>query len=311
MSSILKALRQLERETPPGSVDPFGAVVEPDPTATPARSGKPQRRGIAGIGLGIGLASAGLLLIGIALQPMLRTATPSEVAASQSAPAVAEVAAAQPAPSRPASKSLMPRSSVAVLSQPEAVAPNEPEIETTIEGAVPDAAPIPVVVAVSEDPVAAPTPVVVAVAAPARSALSTPPKVAPKAPSKAASSAAPKPAPELVKPKPEALAVEKPSPAPSTQPAEAVPVAEIALDHEVLDFEEIRRPLDPPVLFPVQTSWHPKVERREARLESVTGQAQVVREGDEVDGYTVLEISPSAVVFERGGETVRVRVGGS
>ena len=52
------------------------------------------------------------------------------------------------------------------------------------------------------------------------------------------------------------------------------------------------------------------VAEHEARLEAISGQAQVVREGDEVDGYTVVEISPSAVVFERSGETVRVRVSG-
>jgi hypothetical protein len=390
MSTILKALRQLERETPDAAsepVDPFGAVVEPDPTATPARKSKPKNRGRAGIGIGIGLASAGLLLIGLALQPIFRTSTPS-VAVAASAPATeAVVAKAAPARSEPSSP-VMPRASVAILSKPEAAAPNEegegaPELAgvpmaavvavsdepvqqlverfkaanapRTPEDVVPvgtkesapvaqvaSAAPreakpgpgargdaavafVPAVAAaeiagadesdqVAKAPVAAqtPKPVVVVATAPTPAAVRMPPKSAPKAVPTPEPEAAAKPAAAIVKSKPDPPVVAEPAPAsaPPVQFADGVRPAEVALDSAVPDFEEIRRPLDPPVMYPVRTSWHPKADRREARLEAVSGQAQVVREGDEVDGYTVLEISPSAVVFERGGETVRVRVGG-
>lgn len=68
-------------------------------------------------------------------------------------------------------------------------------------------------------------------------------------------------------------------------------------------------PLEPPLLRPVRTTWHPSAERRSARLESPAGAAREVREGDEVEGYEVVEITPSSVVFALGGDTVRVRVG--
>ncbi len=88
------------------------------------------------------------------------------------------------------------------------------------------------------------------------------------------------------------------------EPVSASPESELEPDVQVA-----RLPLDPPGLFPVQTSWHPKVERREAQLESLFGEARSVREGDLVDGYLVSEITPSSVLFARDGQTVRMRVG--
>lgn len=69
-----------------------------------------------------------------------------------------------------------------------------------------------------------------------------------------------------------------------------------------------RSPLAPPSLGLDRTRWHPLPERREANV-VIDGVGRVVREGDEALGYTLLEITPSWIVFGLAGETVRVRVG--
>lgn len=60
----------------------------------------------------------------------------------------------------------------------------------------------------------------------------------------------------------------------------------------------------------LKTVWHPRAERRVARVE-VAGEpgGRELREGDVIEGYAVREIKLSGVVFERDGVTVERRVG--
>ena len=59
-----------------------------------------------------------------------------------------------------------------------------------------------------------------------------------------------------------------------------------------------------------QTSWHPKSDRRSAKVRiGSSGETLKVSEGDAVGGMVVREITPSSVLFEAGGVEVRRRVG--
>ena len=70
------------------------------------------------------------------------------------------------------------------------------------------------------------------------------------------------------------------------------------------------RPLGLPEVTVVRTAWHPKPERRSAKVRIVeTDELVTVREGDEVAGLVLQEITPSAVVFSAGDVEIRRRVG--
>jgi len=64
----------------------------------------------------------------------------------------------------------------------------------------------------------------------------------------------------------------------------------------------------PPALFVEQTQWHPSPERRLARVD-VAGQSLELREGQQTHGVRVVEIRPSAVVFEHAGVRIERKVG--
>ena len=66
----------------------------------------------------------------------------------------------------------------------------------------------------------------------------------------------------------------------------------------------------PPELHVLRTTWHPKAERRSAKVE-VEGMKEPVelREGDAVGILVVSRIEPSAVVFLHGGTELRRSVG--
>ncbi len=65
-----------------------------------------------------------------------------------------------------------------------------------------------------------------------------------------------------------------------------------------------------PDLAVLQTSWHPRPERRSTRIQvGPSGESLLLREGDAVGGFVVQEISPSAVLFAAGEVEVRRRVG--
>ena len=71
-----------------------------------------------------------------------------------------------------------------------------------------------------------------------------------------------------------------------------------------------RRPeLRAPGVVVSGTVWHPRAERREVELVGGDGGARRLREGDALDDYTIVEITPSAVVFGRGGQVVRLGIG--
>jgi len=68
--------------------------------------------------------------------------------------------------------------------------------------------------------------------------------------------------------------------------------------------------LELPDLAVVRTSWHPKPDRRSAKIRlEETGDVVTLREGDAVGGMVIQEISPSAVVFKAGEVEVRRRIG--
>lgn len=61
----------------------------------------------------------------------------------------------------------------------------------------------------------------------------------------------------------------------------------------------------------VRTAWHPMPDKRSARIQVGDSDAAPLelREGDAVGGLVILEITPSAVLFQAGDVEVRRRVG--
>ena len=65
-----------------------------------------------------------------------------------------------------------------------------------------------------------------------------------------------------------------------------------------------------PEVYVVRTAWHPKPERRSAKVRiAETNELVNVHEGDSVAGLVLREITPSAVVFGAGDVEIRRRVG--
>jgi hypothetical protein len=85
-------------------------------------------------------------------------------------------------------------------------------------------------------------------------------------------------------------------PVPSArQPAEPADVAVVTTD---------------PPLEVARTVWHPAHERRSATIRVDGRDAPVeVHEGDAIDRFVVLEIKPSAVLFDHAGTRVELRIG--
>jgi hypothetical protein len=67
----------------------------------------------------------------------------------------------------------------------------------------------------------------------------------------------------------------------------------------------------PPEIYVLRTSWHPRAERRLARvrLGGASGPVEV-REGDAISTLVVKAIEPSGVVFLHGGRELRREVRG-
>ncbi len=75
------------------------------------------------------------------------------------------------------------------------------------------------------------------------------------------------------------------------------------------DVAPAKRPVLPD-LSVVRTSWHPKPDRRSAKIRlEETQDVVTLRQGDAVGGLVIQEISPSAVLFKAGEVEVRRRVG--
>jgi hypothetical protein len=109
-----------------------------------------------------------------------------------------------------------------------------------------------------------------------------------------------------------------PQAAPSNLPS--VAAAPLAPDFAVIDpprvpetppaqVVELDRP-DASALTVTSTVWHPSAARRSAvvELEGEPGQ-RALREGDELGGFTIVEIEPAGVTFIRRGVRIHRRVG--
>ncbi|MBJ19013.1 MAG: hypothetical protein GY910_05990 [bacterium] len=77
------------------------------------------------------------------------------------------------------------------------------------------------------------------------------------------------------------------------------------------DVARVDRPGLPDIRV-VRTSWHPRADRRSARIRlEATEEILNLHEGDAVGGLVIKEISPSSVLFEVGEVEIRRRVGQS
>lgn len=152
----------------------------------------------------------------------------------------------------------------------------------------------------------------------------TPPAVAEqtvaKAPVRTVPAIREAPAPRTPRPR-DRPGIEAPAPVAAEREPELPPIQKTVPIREAP--RSTNRPVpqdDPPVREAVrqrfgdvrvqQTSWHPKSDRRSAKVRvGSAGETLSVSEGDAVGGMVVREITPSSVLFEAGGVEVRRRVG--
>ena len=209
--------------------------------------------------------------------------------------------------------------------------PESPTPEERPSSAVAQAAPVrevqakPVTVARASVPVAPQAPSVPVPATPAA------PKARP-APVRAATPAMPAPKPEArvkapvkrtsppirrtppIVPEPRAaqkLEAAAPNVARGVAPVEAVPPrsASRGVDPMIPEFARARREAPTPLIVN-STVWHPVATRRTAKVVASAGApAREVREGDRIGSLTIVEITPSGVVFDEQGIAVTRRVG--
>jgi hypothetical protein len=330
LSTILKALRRLEKEKAPGD-RPLREQVAHAGGDGPALRRWPILLGGIGAGVVAGLAVLFLLLY--------RGGAPEEApAAPAAAPAEAAAAAAPAArpPAPPVRKGRLrpiPPAQPPVVARapaPAAVPPVTSEVEGADEVAVIDRGVPPPRVAVESDAAPdaeAPLPGSVRPfqrssrqALPGRHllpegeagptgapdvptpSLAPAPAVAPgRSPAAAVTPREGTPPPAVV-PAP-ALARRAPAPAEpeaEVEPAPAKPVTARAAAPPAPSFPAIRVE---------RTTWHPLAERRVAVVEVPGGATATVREGEQVAGTVVRRIEPSGVVFEQAGREVRRKVG--
>ena len=331
MSTILKALRQLEAKQADAEAQPPTSRE----TAVDTGVGPPVHRRKTSrkpLWLGLGLAFAGAALVTVAVLseiagpnparpvargPAQQPAAPEELTLESPRPLAVppslEIASSAPTSERsveprardaadpgrssdprlPNSAPPARREPVAVPVVAEAAGERVAAVPVVAEPVRKSAVAVPVVAeAAGERAVAVP---VVAEAAGER-AFVAPAVVAARATPKLAS---PRRSPDLAR---EARAPAVDAPTASPTPRKAVRAATV--DRVAV----AGSPLVPPLLGLERTRWHPLSERREANV-VIDGVGIVLREGDDALGYTLLEITPSSIVFGLAGETVRVRVG--
>jgi hypothetical protein len=318
MSTILKALRQLEDDKHQSQKSLIERVVEPGDDRRSRR-----RRGPLWLGGGLAISGAALLLAALLPgAPELVAPAPQPTAAVAAPP---EAAAASPADLRPELRTPFLAAQVVqpVREAPEPIAPL-PAPQAVFVAASPTPAQR---TAVAVPAPADPEPVVIPAARSSEARLPANESVArPAAPAlrpidPVAGSAEPAFRPVEPIARPPELEVGSAEPAvrsaeplaPSADPAarSAAPVARPV--EPVLRAGRATTPsaalLEVPELRVEGTVWHPRPARRAADLIGRNGASLHVREGDSVLGYQVLEITPSSVVFGRDGETARKRIG--
>ncbi len=348
MSTILEALKKLERDKQTEAAaqrahDPLAPA--PEPVMAPVSSA---RRGlglwlVAGgvvvmfaVGVGLGLYTASNDAPPVITLPAEADRT-TAIAATQAPPPLAGIEPAEAA-------SVEPLASVSAPAPPPPLAaPSQPAEPPPIAPPSSPAEPEPVAAVSAAPPV---VPVIAATASPTTAA---PPAPSGAAGDGAALARTPTPDPweaaalaedEDTESQPEPARVEAPSPVAAGPPAgsavavDPAPVAESPPDPAaetspstvaessatpVAD-EAPSAPKLGEVVVPdadgrlevkvLKTVWHPKAERRWARIEVAGAEGAVeVREADTIEGYRVEEITPSSVVLSRGSVTVTHRVG--
>jgi len=114
-------------------------------------------------------------------------------------------------------------------------------------------------------------------------------------------------APKPASPTPQSPPRNAPKPSPSVQksePAKSRPTS----DTRQVDHHD--SPVPTPDLTIIRTSWHPRSDRRSAKIRlEESEEILTLREGDAVGGLVIQEISPSAVVFKSGDVEIHRRVG--
>lgn len=314
MSTILKALRRLEREKSAYEARPLQDEIA---AAGPPASGR--RFPLVGVmaataALGLGLGASLLWLWPRAGEnPLLASAsgTPRPAVAVPAVPSAPPVEVAQPlAPAPPP-----------VLAEPEAVA-------APVASAPPPqafASPVEVVERPAPTPAVEPAP-----APPAEAAAVVPaPAASPESPpkpgelppfdyrsrtaQKTPSAPAPAPAARPV----EVAKLESPTPPAHTRaPARSEPVA-AATPPAPAPAQPVRRKPPPekivranlPDVFVSSTVWHPQKDRRLAKVSLSGGVAKDLHEGDAIGPLVVSRIEPSGVIFVHDGVELRRRVG--
>ena len=141
-----------------------------------------------------------------------------------------------------------------------------------------------------------------------------PPAVSPPPPTQATAARAP--APRSAPPAEAPAAVPVPAPAPveiaAVRPSPAAEPPRAAPRPAPVRADEFKRvaPAGFAEVTVVRTAWHPKPERRSAKVRiAETNELVTAREGDTVAGLVLREITPSAVVFSAGDVEIRRRVG--
>jgi len=347
MSTILKALRRLEEDSPTNTSSSSGALPATDPLAADelrdrilAEEFAAQAAAVAQHESGrtrrfVMLGVAGLLTVVVGVGAyMMSTGTPSD----QSAERVAET---PPPPSRPAPVATPqveePRAGEALVA---AVAIQPVEDQEVI-------APVPEPASIGTPPVQEDEMALVVVT-PTQSTLEANADRQSPAPETVLAEAAPqepsprpsqparsRPRPTVTTPSPPSVSAPKPAaavaPAPPvpSSPAPSSPVtsasrsssrstpsvrkaepAKSRVSPEIRQVDHHESPNLAPDLTITRISWHPRADRRSAKIRlKETEEVLTLREGDAVGGLVIQEISPSAVVFKSGEVEIHRRVG--
>lgn len=243
------------------------------------------------------------------------TPTPTLVPAPTPAAAAPTLSAATATPT--ATSTATPRPPV-VLAANEANEARPAEAQPAAES-VPPPAPTPPV-ATDEMALAAVTPTPATLAASSGRAVSAPEKtLAEPPPKRPAQAQRRRPSSTAAAPGPPGVSAPKlaprttptsPTSAASTPSVQKAKPARSEPSPEILQVDRRETPELTPDLTIVRTSWHPKADRRSAKIRlEETEEILTLREGDAVGGLVIQEISPSAVVFKAGDVEIHRRVG--